>query len=129
MTKHAIVRDDTAKVLLVAPIIAWAHRPGSAIFGIPGHWQLNELPFGRTAQVRLGVIARAENIVELLFEEVGFFSFEACLITLQEELPVALWEIVMPVRRRVVEAIRKLAGLGLRSLGARKRTAHPSKRI
>ena len=69
-----IVGNRPAKILVIGAIVAGAHRPVSALLGVPAYRQLDELTVGRSTQVSTGVIPGAHHKIDGLLDYVGFFA-------------------------------------------------------
>ncbi len=71
VAEHALVVDRTRRALVIQPVIAWVHRPVTAVFRVPSERQLLERIARRQVQKGARVVARAEDIIDLLLFDVG----------------------------------------------------------
>ena len=106
MAEHALRRDRAAEVTLALPVIARTHGPGTAIFRIPAHRQLDQLPVRGAMQIAARVVPRPDDVVHPLFHHTGLFAVEACLPTPLKELAVAFEHGVVQTGRRMEEGVR-----------------------
>lgn len=80
MAEHAAIGGLTAETGVRRRVVSGTHRPVSALFGIPGERQFDQLVTARTTEVASRVIAGAEPIVDCGAEGIGDFSVEADLV-------------------------------------------------
>src|SRR5439155_22108693 len=80
---HALVGDGAGGARIIGTVVARIHGEGAAVFGVPAEWELLESTARRAMQVGVGVIAGAEDEIDLLLFDISFFAIEA-------ELPAAL---------------------------------------
>ncbi len=105
VTRHAPRIDDPPEVHVGGAVVARAHRPIAAAFGVPADRQLHEAAVRTAMQERARVIARPDDVVRLELEHIGFFSAKTDLMASLVELSVALNHRVVPVRRLVIHAV------------------------
>ena len=87
---HAVVGDRAAEAFVVGSVVAGIHGPVAALVGVPAEGELDEGVAGRTVEVGAGVMAGAEDEVDLLFDLVGGAAVGAELVAALEELAAAL---------------------------------------
>jgi hypothetical protein len=110
VTRHAILADEPAEVLMHGFVVARAHRPvarsfallWSPLFRVPAHGHLEQSSVSIAVQKGLSVIARADHVVAFDLDSVRLCAIEADLVTALIERAVALQHRVMPVRCFVV---------------------------
>src|SRR6185312_7607461 len=89
--------NSPAKVLLILGTVeARAHRPVSGFLCVPAHWHLDESAVGSAVQIGSHMISGADDVVYLLFDNIGFLAVEPNFVT-------ALVELAIPLQHRVVE--------------------------
>src|SRR5439155_12222958 len=92
-------------ILLVGPVIAWAHRPESAVLGIPAHRQLKEPAVRGAMQVAASMVARAKHVIHLCFHLRGHSAAESDLVALLDRISIALDHGVIPIRGAMIKAV------------------------
>src|SRR4051812_40145062 len=115
---------------MVGMIVARAHSPMTAVFGIPAQGQLLKCIPAGPVQVGTGVISGAHYVIDLLLHHVDFFSLVADLITALVVLAVMLQHGEAGKRRLMVVGV--VAGVILDRIlrpGAIKGPSHAGKPV
>ena len=71
VAEEALLIDLAAKVEVVAAVVAWIHRPESAVFGVPGDGGFGKLAAGSLQQVGARVGTRSQHEADLLLDDIG----------------------------------------------------------
>ena len=104
MAEHALGGDGAPEILLIAPVVSRAHRPISRTFAVPAHGQLDQPSLRVAMEEGARVIAGTDHIINLLFDDVGFFAAKADLRAALKQLAVMLQHRVVHSRRLIVHA-------------------------
>ena len=130
VTRHAVCIDDAAEILMCGTVVARAHRPETAAFGIPADGHLEEPAVGLAVEKRLRVVAGAHHVRRFHFDDIGFFAVEADFVTPLHQRAAAVEHIVVPSGRCMLQAVAGLeVGDSLRRFGLRERTGHAGQRV
>ena len=73
MAEHALGGDGAPKIFLIASVVSRAHRPISRPFAIPAHGQLDQPSLRVAMEEGPRMIAGTDDIIHLLFDDIGFF--------------------------------------------------------
>src|SRR3954470_8847705 len=104
VAEHAFIGNRTPEVVLVGAVVPRAHIPTSASFGIPACRQFGQLSVRCTGQVSTCMIPGADDEIDLLFQDVGFFAPKAKLVPSLEQLITAHDAFVVSVGGPIVKA-------------------------
>src|SRR5262245_38436570 len=103
MAEQTIEAHCAAKVLVVGSIVARAHRPITAIPGVPAHRHFEKLAIGRPMKIAARMIAGPDHVVDFDFDIPSSTALKAARIALLEISAVALQHCVGTVRRAMRE--------------------------
>ena len=135
VTRHAVLIDQPAEVLMHGFVIAGAHSPiagsrarlRSLLSPVPAHRHLEQSSVSIAVQKCLCVVARADHVMGFDLEGVRLCAIEADLVTPLIKPAVALQHRVMPVRCFVVQPA--VPASSCRCPGARMSAPYPSGRM
>ncbi len=109
---HALVGDGACGAGVIGAVVAGIHGEGAAVFGVPAERELLERAASGAVQVGFGVIAGAEDEIDLLLFDVGLAAVEA-------ELPAPLEDAAGALDHGEVAGGRRVV-VGLVRAGARR---------
>src|SRR5581483_1292144 len=105
VAEHAACGNRAAKVLLIFAVVTRAHRPISGLLRVPAYGQLDEFPLRIAMKIGARMVAGADHIVDLLLDNIGFFSMQSSLRALFVEPAIALQHCVVHFRGPVVDGV------------------------
>src|ERR1700733_9337232 len=105
VAQQALAGDGATKVLLVRSIITRAHRPITGVLYVPGDRQFDQPAIGAAVQIAAGVVAGANDVVDLFLGNVCLLAVEALLRPALIKPAVVLHHCVAQARRGVVDDV------------------------